>query len=310
MLKEGNDHFEVTRQEPQVNVCERRYVFNADPAQRLSFSPAAQCPASETPDSIVAAVGAKQRRDASRIAELIKRGTPTAPVRTYADGGMHPVFAEAVERRRAGGYSLASVPGTIPNHVQPPRPRAGATSAPAASSPTALTYADAGAGDVATGTAPNLFNNLFSGSDSSAQQSRTAASSGGDSSGGGNALSRVASWMGLRGSAETQRPAPPTPAAVSRTRREPARATTPRPQRTATPTPVPVREASAAPAWPEPRPEARPPETGSNPQAGTEERRDPAATEPQRQNAPGATMAGAAPTIPAGSFDNRWVSFR
>jgi murein L,D-transpeptidase YafK len=28
-LKEGYDHFEVTRQEPQVDVCERRYVFNA-----------------------------------------------------------------------------------------------------------------------------------------------------------------------------------------------------------------------------------------------------------------------------------------
>jgi len=28
-LKEGHDHFEVTRQEPQVDVCERRYVFNA-----------------------------------------------------------------------------------------------------------------------------------------------------------------------------------------------------------------------------------------------------------------------------------------
>ncbi|WP_163120510.1 hypothetical protein, partial [Acinetobacter pittii] len=26
---EGYDHFEVTRQEPQVDVCERRYVFNA-----------------------------------------------------------------------------------------------------------------------------------------------------------------------------------------------------------------------------------------------------------------------------------------
>ena len=29
MLKEGNDHFEVTRLEPKVDVCEKRYVFNA-----------------------------------------------------------------------------------------------------------------------------------------------------------------------------------------------------------------------------------------------------------------------------------------
>ena len=39
MLKEGNDHFEVSRQEPKVEVCDKRYVFNAipfDPADRKS----------------------------------------------------------------------------------------------------------------------------------------------------------------------------------------------------------------------------------------------------------------------------------
>jgi murein L,D-transpeptidase YafK len=31
MLKEGNDHFEVTHLEPKVDVCEKRYVFDAEP---------------------------------------------------------------------------------------------------------------------------------------------------------------------------------------------------------------------------------------------------------------------------------------
>ena len=35
MLKEGNDHFEVTRQEPKVDVCEKRYVFNAEAPQNV-----------------------------------------------------------------------------------------------------------------------------------------------------------------------------------------------------------------------------------------------------------------------------------
>ena len=30
MLKVGYDHFEVTRQPPKVDVCNKRYVFNAD----------------------------------------------------------------------------------------------------------------------------------------------------------------------------------------------------------------------------------------------------------------------------------------
>ena len=29
MLKQGYDYFEVTRQEPKVDVCDRHYVFNA-----------------------------------------------------------------------------------------------------------------------------------------------------------------------------------------------------------------------------------------------------------------------------------------
>ena len=31
MLKQGNDHFEVTRLEPKVDVCDKRYVFDAEP---------------------------------------------------------------------------------------------------------------------------------------------------------------------------------------------------------------------------------------------------------------------------------------
>ena len=38
MLKEGNDHFEVTRHEPIVEVCEKRYVFNPQAPQ--NFTPA------------------------------------------------------------------------------------------------------------------------------------------------------------------------------------------------------------------------------------------------------------------------------
>ena len=40
MLKEGNDHFEITRQEPAVEVCEKRYVFNAQAPQQQNFTPA------------------------------------------------------------------------------------------------------------------------------------------------------------------------------------------------------------------------------------------------------------------------------
>src|SRR5215472_11410891 len=39
MLKEGNDHFEVTHLEPKVDVCEKRYVFDAEPVGGVANGP-------------------------------------------------------------------------------------------------------------------------------------------------------------------------------------------------------------------------------------------------------------------------------
>jgi murein L,D-transpeptidase YafK len=101
MLKEGYDHFEVTRQEPKVDVCEKRYVFNAQGAngQPLNFSPRGACPPYQVPQEIASAVYSKQRSDELQIAQLASRGTPTAPVRSGRDGGMHPTFVAKLQPR-------------------------------------------------------------------------------------------------------------------------------------------------------------------------------------------------------------------
>src|SRR5712671_6568856 len=54
MIKQGYDAFEVSRLEPKVDVCEKRYVFNAEPSGR--FSAADRCPAYSVPEDIMAAV--------------------------------------------------------------------------------------------------------------------------------------------------------------------------------------------------------------------------------------------------------------
>src|SRR6266850_2380183 len=58
MLKQGYDHLEVTRQEPKVDVCEKRYVFDAESSGK--FSAADRCPAYKVPAELVAAVREKQ----------------------------------------------------------------------------------------------------------------------------------------------------------------------------------------------------------------------------------------------------------
>ena len=96
MLKEGNDHFEVTRLEPKVDVCEKRYVFNAAASggnySPVNFSPKGKCPVYEVPQEVAEAVQAKQRNDELQFAQLAARNTPTAPIKSGRDGGMHPTF--------------------------------------------------------------------------------------------------------------------------------------------------------------------------------------------------------------------------
>lgn len=94
-LKEGNDHFEVTKQEPTVGVCGKRYVFNATPANGQHLDPAAACPPLKQDPQIAALVAEKQAKDDAKIAELAVSGVK--PIRlVYQDGGQHPAFAGRV----------------------------------------------------------------------------------------------------------------------------------------------------------------------------------------------------------------------
>jgi murein L,D-transpeptidase YafK len=134
MLKEGSDMFEVTRQEPKVDVCERRYVFNAEqPANAsrpLRFQPNGRCPSYQVDQEVAQAVRDKQRKDEIQVAQSVSRGVRLAPVHTGVDGGMHPIFASNLPNGQTAhvnteaSYSLASylpAPGTVPEHVNPPK---------------------------------------------------------------------------------------------------------------------------------------------------------------------------------------------
>ncbi len=68
-LKVGYDHFEVTRQAPSVEVCNKTYVFNAD-AGGKPFNAAAACPAYVVPEWIATAVAEKTASDNAKVAAL------------------------------------------------------------------------------------------------------------------------------------------------------------------------------------------------------------------------------------------------
>jgi murein L,D-transpeptidase YafK len=136
MIKEGWDHFEITRQEPKVDFCEKKYVFDAIKAPNATrdpvFDASAKCPAYTIPDELADAVREKEQQEAAEIAKLISKGTPVARLNTGIDGGMNKVFAARVPEGNTGlseggdSQSLASLtfaraPGTIPATVNPPR---------------------------------------------------------------------------------------------------------------------------------------------------------------------------------------------
>ena len=94
-LKQGNDHFEVTKQEPRVAFCGYKYVFDATPADGESMEASTSCPPLKTNPEIARAVFEKEEKDIAKIAELERNGLP--PVRiVYQDGGQHPSFASRV----------------------------------------------------------------------------------------------------------------------------------------------------------------------------------------------------------------------
>jgi murein L,D-transpeptidase YafK len=109
MLKIGNDHFETTHLEPKVDVCNRRYVFDAQPPPNspypLVFDPTGKCPAFVVNPKIARRVLEKQRTDELEYAQLLKEDVPAAPIYSGLDGGMNEVFVA----RFPGRVTLAKV---------------------------------------------------------------------------------------------------------------------------------------------------------------------------------------------------------
>jgi murein L,D-transpeptidase YafK len=105
-LKNGSDHFEVTKTETPVVVCGKHYVFGAQ--AKGDVSARGPCPAMKKDEDVESAVAAKQAQDEVAVAALVAKGV--RPIRlVYQDGGQNPVFA---------GRSDASDPEAL---VEPPR---------------------------------------------------------------------------------------------------------------------------------------------------------------------------------------------
>jgi len=302
MLKDGNDHFEVSRLEPKIDVCEKRYVFDAvapgNPSATLRFDPRGRCPAFEVQPEIASALADKKTQDEREYADLVSRGTTTVAVRTGNDGGMNPIFAAKLtpsQRFDNEGRSVAlagTVAGAGPKMpaqiINPPKNLQGGDTTGAvvevvSAKPARVACADASTrvtsrqGDSGGG----MFN--FFGTNDGGKKSAAADGTLDRMS------STVSSWFGLRGSKDEPPPAKSAAANAVQTRPAP-------PKTVATA----ARQAPAKPAPQTAQKVANPPASAATPPAPSAE---PASATP-------ALMAGAQPVVQSGSFESRWGGVR
>ena len=115
-LKEGSDHFEVTKTEPTIGVCGRKYVFNATTSS--SMDPLGPCPALKQDPEVKDQVAEKERDDDRKVAELVAKGVQPVKV-VYADGGQNPYFAG-----RVADYSRPDAVAAGPTEIAMAEPKA------------------------------------------------------------------------------------------------------------------------------------------------------------------------------------------
>ena len=150
MLKEGYDDFEATHQEPQVAVCEKRYVFDAtsEDGKPIRSNPSGACPAYRLDPTVASTVHEYRQKEQIKMANYISQRVATVAPHE-GDGGMNPVFATELAHPSVDGngrYTVASasvpdtgsyVPGALPHVPNPPGttiPKVGKPQPPAVAS--------------------------------------------------------------------------------------------------------------------------------------------------------------------------------
>jgi murein L,D-transpeptidase YafK len=117
-LKEGADHFEVTKLEPKVNVCGKKYVFDANSKDGGSFDPNAQCPTYEVEPSVAMAVAPKIKQDEQRFAQLVASGMQVAEAYVPQNGRVRRNLGDPIS---SGVMMASAAPAATPMMTRAPQ---------------------------------------------------------------------------------------------------------------------------------------------------------------------------------------------
>lgn len=112
MLKEGYDHFEITKVPPKVDVCEKRYVFNQVTEPGTTFNPTGACPVATQPDSLRMAYQSYQTSYSAAFSSAIGSSKTPAPAPTIA-GTREAALVSEWTRKRARGERVPIEPPSL-----------------------------------------------------------------------------------------------------------------------------------------------------------------------------------------------------
>lgn len=122
MLKEGYDHFEITKVPPKVDVCDKRYIFNRVAEEDAEFKASAACPEMTMPPSLALAYSEKASKDAEVFQQVLKK---QAIRNAFAGRNKEKSVPETVETAEIpttiDGEEVESYDGGVP--VPQPAPR-------------------------------------------------------------------------------------------------------------------------------------------------------------------------------------------
>lgn len=112
-LKQGSDNFEVTKAEPKVDACGKKYVFNATTGPLSTFEPTMGCPSYQVQPDIARAVAVKEKTDNILIAQLSK-SEPPAPEYVAQNGRMRRTLDQPIIAVAAAQPSMPGMPASDP----------------------------------------------------------------------------------------------------------------------------------------------------------------------------------------------------
>lgn len=157
MLKVGYDYFEITRRPPEVEVCDRKYVFNKQVMDGSPFVATAACPTMKTPESLQVAYASYEKQYDKAYEAAVKTQQEEAARKAEIAARKQEVMdrlakskAEAEQRKLASRQEAAKLLSPITALL--PGSRQSATDDSAAGN----AIADAAPGDAAAGDAASV----------------------------------------------------------------------------------------------------------------------------------------------------------